>query len=255
MPGSWQQTSEPSRSFYEATKIAEEIFPPSLPLYAEEILSSIIIHLIILCPASLSHYRLWFNPCNSRHYLILGLRSYLLFIRLLSSSVQPVVPLESSLSRLESSLSRLESSFPGLHLRPCHVPASTPRRLSRPPSIFHLSVAPVIYTLDKVVMPLMGRHLRSRSSSWLSWVCRVPFHSCLFPGVPCTLSSWFRSSLSGWTVYPILAVLWSLNDVLAKRLSLGDVLVKSHILSYRFLRCPSLAKTKFQFPFLSCCQL
>src|SRR5579859_135047 len=81
----------------------------------------------------ISRYRLWFNPRNSHHYLILSPWSYLLFIHLLSSSVQSIVP-------LESLLSRLESSFLCLRLRACHISASTSSliyHLSHPLSIIH----------------------------------------------------------------------------------------------------------------------
>src|SRR5579859_4450141 len=86
-------------------------FPPTLPISGshfgvdnlETNFACHCRHLIILCPASLSRchftycyrYHPWLNTRNSRHYLILSRWSYLLFIHLLSSSVQPVVPLES----------------------------------------------------------------------------------------------------------------------------------------------------------------
>jgi hypothetical protein len=174
------------------------MFPPSLPLIAKEILSSsrhrIDTHLIILCHAPLSccrfayryryRYCLRFNP-RILNYLILGLRSYLLFIRLSSSSVQPVI----LLSHVRLLIFRV---FVPASLS-SHLSCPRVYVLSRPLSIFHLSVAPVIYTLGKVVMPFVGRHL-----------C-VSFLRLGLLGVSWTLP--FMSLVSGCTMYPILVVL------------------------------------------------
>jgi hypothetical protein len=40
-------------------------------------------------------------------------------------------------------------------------------------------------------MPLLWEGISvSRSSSWLSWVCRVPYARVSLPGFPCTICSW-----------------------------------------------------------------
>src|SRR5579859_4934795 len=72
-------------------------------------------------------------------------------------------------------------------------------------SLFHrlsstLLVAPVsMYTLDKVVMPLLWEGISvSRSSSWLSWVCCV---------------SYALVSIAGCSTYPILVVAYCLLPI------------------------------------------
>ena len=135
--------------------------------------------IFILC------YHLWFNPHNSYHYLILGLQ----FIFLPPSSV---IFGSTHCSSLESSPSCLSSLCSCISIVAHHISMTTFCHPSHPSSAFHLFVAPVIYTLGKVVMPLCGKaSLCLVSSSWLSWVYHVPYPS---------------GPLSGCAVYPMLVV-------------------------------------------------
>ena len=159
--GGWQHTSEQSHSCYEAMKIAEEIFPPSLPLFAKEILS-----LRLSLSLSSMVQPVQFSSLSYPQSTVLH-------------PIHPSIVIFGSTRR-----SSLESSF----LHPHVYAASRPSPIILPPR----SVAPVIYTLGKVVMPLRGKASPCLvSSSWLSWVYHVPYP---------------RGPLSGCAMYPMLAV-------------------------------------------------
>ena len=121
--------------------------------------------------------------------VILGLRSYLLCLRLSPSSVQPVAVSPSSsvrpcLSSLRSCI--LRRRRPSISPRPRPVASivhvySSPRLL-----LWYLCISST-----RLSCPFVGRHLRVSFFVLASWVCRVPVLSR--QGVPCTLSSWFLS--------------------------------------------------------------
>src|SRR5579859_8089665 len=119
-----------------------------------------------------------------------------------SSSVQHVVTLSSPprcLSPLESSFLRPPSSrLPRLHVHVASLASHHPSTSL---------VALVIYTLDKVVMPFVGRHL-----------C-VSFFVLALLGVSCTLCSRLYRCLSRCSTFPIFVVAYRLTPI-ACRLSL-----------------------------------
>jgi len=147
------------------------IFPPSLPEYVKQILSSIIIHLIIQCHALLSQDSLSF------HLSLSSIVQPMQFSPLSYPWSMVLPPIHLSIIIFSSThRSSLKSSFLHPHLHACHFPMSTSHCLSHPSSIiFYLFVAQVsLYTIDKVAMPLHGNGISvSHPSSWLSWVCQV----------------------------------------------------------------------------------